>query len=223
MAWFNLCGRGAGLAMALLTTGLVVAGCGASLPTLGGSLPGWFTSSDRDAAPPVPAGVTAVPLEGDCPPVEIRRGAATLSVAVGSEGGATASDLQYQLTFHQFARQCVVLGGTVRMRVGVQGRVVVGPAGAPEQVSVPLRYAVMREGVEPKPIATKFHRFTVEIPASATNVSFTDIEEDLSFPMPPIAQLQSYIVYIGFDDVPDRPPPRGAKKKARPTSASVPR
>jgi hypothetical protein len=220
MAWSENRGRAAVAAVALGTASLLLAGCtGTSLPSVGG-LPGWFTG-DREAAPPVPAGVTAVPLEQDCPTVEVRRGAATLSVAMRTEG-ATASDLQYQLTFYQFARQCVVIGNTVRMRVGVQGRVVVGPAGAPDDVTVPLRYAVIREGVEPRPITTKLNRFTVSIPAAASHVPFTDIEEDLSFPLPPIAELQTYVVYIGFDDAPPERPARPAKK-ARPKSASAPR
>ena len=53
----------------------------------------------------------------------------------------TASDVRYQLTITQLARQCMLAGPTIRMKVGVQGRVIVGPAGAPSQVEVPIRYA----------------------------------------------------------------------------------
>ena len=65
------------------------------------------------------------------------------------------------------------------MRVGVQGRVIAGPAGAPSQVEVPLRYAVVKEGVDPKTITTKFRRFPVAVAPGTANVVFTDIEEDL--------------------------------------------
>ncbi len=44
---------------------------------------------------------------------------------------------------------------------------------------------------------------------------FTDIEEDLSFPMPPLAELQAYVVYVGFDELGDQQRPQ-AKKKAPP-------
>lgn len=98
----------------------------------------------------------------------------------------------------------------------MQGRVIVGPAGAPSQVDVPLRYAVIREGVEPKTIATKFRRFSVPIPAGETNVTFTDIEEDLSFPMPSFAELDAYVVYVGFDDQGDRSARRPPAKKSSP-------
>jgi hypothetical protein len=163
------------------------------LPSFGG-LPSWFTSSsgDRAAQASVPAAVPGAPapMDDDCPPVDIRTGASTLAIAAKADG-ATANDLRYQLSFNQLARQCTLAAGTVHMRVGVQGRVVVGPAGAPAQADVPLRYAVVREGVEPKTIVTKFRRFPVPIPPGNTNLLFTDIEEDLSFPMPSRVDLQS--------------------------------
>jgi hypothetical protein len=155
-------------------------------------------------------------MDDDCPTVDVRTGASTLAIAAKTQG-ATASDLRYQLSFHQFARQCFRAGPTVRMKVGVQGRLVVGPAGAPAQADVPIRYAVVREGVEPKTIVTKFRRIPLTIPSGATNVTFTDIEDDLSFPMPSLLDLQAYVVYVGFDDVgdrPQRPAPPSAKKKS---------
>lgn len=205
---------------ALLTAGLALSACsgvGASLPSLGG-LPSWFTSpsGDRAAQASVAAAGPVASMDDDCPPVDVRTGASTLAIATKTEG-ATANDLRYQLSFNQMARQCSLAAGTVHMRVGVQGRVVVGPAGAPAQAEVPLRYAVVREGVEPKTIVTKFRRFPVPIPAGNTNVTFTDIEEDLSFPLPPLVDLQAYVVYVGFDDVGDRTQrPAPAKKKSAP-------
>ena len=155
-------------------------------------------------------------MDDNCPPVDIRTGASTLAIATKTEG-ATANDLRYQLSFNQMARQCSLAAGTIHMRVGVQGRVIVGPAGAPAQAEVPLRYAVVREGVDPKTIVTKFRRFPVPIPSGNTNVEFTDIEEDLSFPLPSVNELQAYVVYIGFDDVGDRTKrPATAKKKTAP-------
>ena len=212
--------RGIFAAAALLTAGLALSACsgvGTSLPSLGG-LPSWFTSSsgDRAAQASVAAAGPSASMDDDCPSVDVRTGASTLAIAAKTEG-ATANDLRYQLSFNQMARQCTLAAGTVHMRVGVQGRVVVGPAGAPAQAEVPLRYAVVREGVEPKTIVTKFRRFPVPIPPGNTNVTFTDIEEDLSFPMPSVTELQTYIVYVGFDDVGDRPQrPAPAKKKSAP-------
>jgi hypothetical protein len=155
-------------------------------------------------------------VEEDCPSVQIRTGASTLAIALKNEQ-PSPQDLRYQLTFVQMARQCAIVGNDMRMRIGVQGRAIVGPAGAPNQVEVPIRYAVVREGVEPKVIMTKLRRFSVPL-AGAGNVVFTDIEEDLSFPIPTQRELDAYIVYVGFDDQAERPAARPAAKKgpARP-------
>ncbi len=194
----------------------IVAGCSTGgLPSLTGSLPGWFS---RSGGSPADAQAQAAAtggkvLDEDCPGTDVRTGAGTLAVAAKPQE-PTANDLRYQLTFIELARQCVVDGtGTVRMRVGVQGRAVVGPAGAPPQVTAPIRYAVVQEGVQPKTIVTKLRRVPVQL--GSGSVVFTDIEDDLSFPLPPIDQLQRYVVYVGFDDAADRQAPAKKAPKAK--------
>ncbi len=210
--------RGIVRVAALLAGVAVVQGCSSSLPSLTGALPTWFSRSDSQAAQ-ANASVPVRQLDEECPGVDIRTGAGTLAIAAKAQQ-PTANDLRYQLTFTEMVRQCLVEGGTVRMRVGVRGRAVVGPAGAPPQIGVPIRYAVVQEGVQPKTIVTKFKR--VPLPMSAEGrADFTDIEEDLSFPMPPPAVLQAYVVYVGFDDVGDRQQPQGSKKAPKRLDRSV--
>src|SRR5882762_11778327 len=85
------------------------------------------------------------PKEIDCPGVEVRNGAATLSIAApGVEAGPMTT--RYQVTIGDTARECAPLGGVMTMKVGVQGRVLLGPAGAPGQVDIPLRMVVVQEG-----------------------------------------------------------------------------
>jgi hypothetical protein len=189
----------------------VVAGCSSSgLPSLGG-VPNWFSRSNSgtEAQASVPAGKV---LDDDCPAVDIRTGGGTLAIAAKPQE-PTANDLRYQLTFLELARQCYLNGGTVQMRVGVQGRAIVGPAGAPPQVNAPIRYTVVQEGVQPKTIVSKFRRVPVEL--GTGNALFTDIEEDLSFPMPPLVDLQRYVVYVGFDQAGDREQPQKKGPKAQ--------
>ena len=87
------------------------------------------------------------------------------------------------------------------IKVGVAGRVLIGPLGAPGAVDVPLRYAVVREGPEPRVIVTKFKRIGATIAPGHTRAQFTDIEEGLRFPLPSAAELAAYVVYVGFDEV----------------------
>jgi hypothetical protein len=218
-AWSDLqcCWR---WAAPLLAAGVLLAGCSSGsdspsvLPSLTGGFPAFFASSKPP--PAAPGEPQPSPVE-NCPIVEIRPGASTLPVTAPKAEPAAPQELRYQLTFTQTARQCSIVGTAMRMRVGVQGRVVAGPAGGvPAQVEVPLRYAVVKEGVEPKTITTKFRRFPVAVAPGATNVLFTDIEEDLSFPIPPLADIDAYVVYIGFDDLGDRGERRPPAKKSAP-------
>jgi hypothetical protein len=142
----------------------------------------------------------------DCPTVDIRPGSSTLAIA-GRGAESSAMDLRYQATIGRTARECALLGATMTIKVGVQGRVVIGPNGGPGQIDIPLRYALVHEGPEPKTILTKLHRFPVTIGPGQTGVAFTHIEEDLTIPVPDLIALQSYVVYVGFDPAAPKPAP----------------
>src|SRR5438270_4507560 len=214
-------------AAGLMLGGFLLSGCSsASLlgaqdasgtsPTFSSRISSFFASATPGTSQPHSPTPSAPEVE--CPGVDIRNGASTLNIAAKGEQ-ATAGDLRYQLSFGQTARECAVQGETLSIKVGVQGRVILGPMGAPGSVDVPLRYAVVREGPEPKTIVTKFKRSTTTIAPGQTHVQFVDIEENLSFPLPPAAELSSYVVYVGFDEMGDR----NEKKPARPARKPVPR
>jgi hypothetical protein len=181
----------------------------------GGRLANFFSGAKPGVTQP--AAPTPSAPEIDCPGVDIRAGASTLNVAgkTAQAGQSGVNDVRYQLSFGQTARECAVQAGTMNIKVGVQGRVVLGPMGGPGQVEVPLRYAVVREGPEPKTIVTKFKRIPVTVPPDQTHVPFVDIEENLSFPTPSNSELEAYVVYVGFDEIGDKNEKRPAK--ARPT------
>ncbi len=93
------------------------------------------------------------------------------------------------------------------MKIGVQGRLILGPQGTAGQIDVPLRYALIQEGPEPKTIWTKLYHFPVIVGEGQSSVPFTHVQEDLSVPKPSAANLESYVVYIGFDTLAMKPPP----------------
>ena len=209
--------------LALILTAAALAGC--STDSLVGSsdssFGSRFTNFFSGATPGVtqPASKTASAPDIECPGVDIRAGASTLNIAAKATA-ATAGDLRYQLSFGQTARECIVQGSALTIKVGVQGRVILGPMGSPGPVDIPLRYAVVREGAEPRTIVTKFKRIPVIISPDQTHVQFVDIEEGLTFPMPSGNELEAYIVYVGFDEIGDRnekkpPPAKTAKKPAQ--------
>jgi hypothetical protein len=201
--------------LALVMGAVTLSGCssitgGDDAPSWGSRFAGFFSGAQPGVKQP--ASPTPSAPEVECPGVDIRAGASTLNIAAkGSQ--ATAGDLRYQLSFGQTARECQVQGGNLAIKVGVQGRIILGPMGGPGHLDIPLRYAVVREGPEPKMIVTKFKRIPVVVPPEQTHVQFVDIEEGLSFPMPSGAELDAYVVYVGFDEIGDKNEKRPAKKK----------
>jgi hypothetical protein len=211
--------RGVWKAVALLLAGLMLAGCSSasSVGSADTSFGSRFTSLFASAKPGVtqPASPTPSAPDVECPGVDIRAGASTLNIAAKS-GPATAGDLRYQLSFRQTARECSVQGGMMAIKVGVEGRVILGPMGGPGIVDVPLRYAVVQEGPQPKTIVTRFKRLPVTVPGDQTHVQFVDIEEGLAFAVPQGSELDAYIVYVGFDDIGDKNEKKPAKTAKKP-------
>ena len=170
--------------------------------------------SDEEPATTAPG--AAVPQDtGDltCPPVTVRAGASTY--AVGAPGKQpVGNDLRFQATISKMARECTVNGGMITARIGIQGRVIAGPAGAPSSVQVPIRVAVVQGGVSEKTIATKAYQTTVTMTEGGSE-PFTLVAEDLTYPAPPGAVGDSYIFYIGFDPqaLKPEPKPKAVKKK----------
>jgi hypothetical protein len=148
----------------------------------------------------------------DCPGIDVRTGASTIQVMTpGAE--ASSANLRYQVIIARAARECALLGNSVSMKIGVQGRIILGPAGGPGTVDVPLRLALVSEGIAPKSLWTKLQRLSVSVAPGQTNVAFAHVDQDLVFPLPPNGDVSSYIVYVGFDPVPAKSPPRRKPKR----------
>jgi hypothetical protein len=199
---------------------LALAGCSSServLSSLG--LPG--SSSEQPSnlvgTPRAQAGASPasnIDPSSNCPVTDIRQGSSTYTLsAPGTE--RTALALRYQATIARLARECAVRGATMTIKVGVQGRVILGPAGGPGEIVVPLRYALVQEGIQPKTIVTKFYRVPVTIPPGQGNVPFTHVEENLTFPTPSIAELEKYVIYVGFDPQMMEQKPKKTERRRR--------
>jgi hypothetical protein len=170
-----------------------------------------FGGSKSEESPPTVSNEPEDDLT--CPPVSIRAGASTYAVAAPGKQ-PIGNDLRFQATITRTARQCTRNGDQIIARVGIQGRVIAGPAGAPSSVAIPLRVAVVQGGVTEKTIATKAYQTTVAM-SEDTSVPFSLVAEDLEYPVPPGATADSYIFYIGFDPqaLKPEPKPKPAKKK----------
>jgi hypothetical protein len=229
-------------ASALIVFALLAAGCSTSglgsrtqgtTSTSSGSVPfgdrvsSLFGGGSQSTAATQASAAAATPTSDDfdCPRIDIRAGASTLLLNA-STTDANALSLRYQGTFVQAARECRVQAPNVNIKLGVQGRVILGPAGAPGEFTVPLRYALVQETIgSSKVMWSKLYLVPVTIPADQPSANFTHISEDLTLPIPGADILDSLVLYIGFDPIgaeeekkrrappPRKPPPRRANPR----------
>lgn len=217
---------GAGIAAGAMLS-LLLGGCGSSGGS-GGSVGGLFSSSPLDlfhqSAKATKGGTPStgpvVDTEYDCPEVKVRYGAATLIVgSKPGEGEPAPLDVKYQGSILRTARECHLAGNIMTMKVGIEGRIITGPAGAPGNVDVPMRIAVVQEsGVSnPKAIVSKLERQTVTIDGAIGRATFTLIDPEIAFPLPkPITDITQYVVYVGFDPLGAQPAKRKPVRKHPP-------
>ncbi|MDD1529338.1 hypothetical protein C7U92_19945 [Bradyrhizobium sp. WBOS7] len=170
-----------------------------------------FGGKSDEPAEPKPAPGQPAEDELDCPQVTVRAGASTYAVGVPGKP-AVGNDIRFQASITKMARECARSSAGITARIGIQGRVIAGPAGAPASVEVPLRFAVVQGGVGEKVIASKAYRTTVDMTPGGS-VPFTFVIEDMTYPMPAPAVADNYIFYVGFDPQALAPEPKGRKKK----------
>jgi hypothetical protein len=193
----------------------VVAGCSSTSEILSSTGLSRYFGSSGSTTTASASGDSTVQQDIECPTVEYRVGAASLSLT--APGEQTTSSVRYLLSFTQTARECFVSAGTITMKVGVEGRIVVGAAGGAGNVDVPIRYAVVKEGPEPQTIVSKFQQTQVAVPPDTGNVAFINIVDDIAFPIPPGGDIDAYVVYVGFDPqgAPRGPAKRGPAKRVQ--------
>lgn len=210
------CASGEGLdgAFGAQDTG-VAGGSRLSTPVAGGTSAGVVNSTTTGA---LIVGSGPDQLSYDCPTLTVRTGAASWQVSAG--GG-----LRYQATIGRLARECSIANGMMLVKVGIEGRVLMGEKGAPGQVKVPIRIAVVNEGPSPKTITTKFFAVAVDVPADPGHAAFTVVEDQIAFPLLKPDEMERYVIYVGFDpqgtpEVHERPKPAPARPKPKPPATA---
>lgn len=129
-----------------------------------------------------------------CPKIEIRSGTESFtSYARGGEGDPT--QLLYQAQISRTARECNKLAGQLLLKVGVAGRVILGPAGRNANVVVPLRIVVLEGHTDVR--ESKFYEIPVRIEAPETSALFAKVEEKIL--LDTMVGPGGYKIIVGFD------------------------
>jgi hypothetical protein len=113
-----------------------------------------------------------VDAEFTCPQVEILDGAAAMRINAGES-------VKSQISIGKTARECQITGDTVTIRVGVEGRALLGSGGSPGTYTAPVRI-VVKDG--DKVLVSRIQRKSVTIPPGDTQAAFVVVEEGISVP-----------------------------------------
>jgi hypothetical protein len=199
------------LRIALLSTALALAGCGA-VSSVGSSVGGFFSHQNPNVQS-LNAGVDPRQMAGkparspgekmkvlpvasqdiNCPEVDVADGGAALRV-----GGPDNPSVRYQFNIGDTARECDPAGpGQAALKIGVAGEVVIGPAGAAGTFSAPLKITVTKQG-DPKPVFSQTYR----VEATTDGVSagqFRVVTDPISLPMPTLQLADVYSISVGFE------------------------
>ena len=151
----------------------------------------------------------------DCPEVRVPSGEAALRV-----GGQGSASVRHQFSVGQVARECGVAGNDLTIKVGVKGRVVLGPAGAPGNYSAPLRIAVRQQQGE-KLVTSKVFTVGGTIAPGSTGADFTVVTEPFAVPYTTEHAADDYEVVVGFGkDVKAAPVEKRKRRQASPKAAA---
>ena len=160
------------------------------------------------------------PSPSGCPEITILDGTGASRImanaAAGNEG------VRYQYSIVDVGRECHLSGNQMTLKVGVAGKVLLGPAGTPGSFDVPVRIAVVDQ-LDQKPSVSKLYKVAASIPAGRTGTSYTLVADQLVIPFPAGRAAKEYTIKIGIDAGKGDAPAKPAKgRKAKPDAAAKP-
>jgi hypothetical protein len=199
--------------IALLLAAAATAGCGThagsfdvddSPNTKWNNLVALVTFKDRPAQPR--------PMDPiQCPEIFVLNGSS--SDRVFNPGSDSNDALRYQFSINDVARDCRVDNGQISMKAGLDGTVLLGPAGSPGNYTTAIRVLVVRE-VDQAVVVNKLYRVPASIAGGQTQGPFTLVTEPLNVPMS--KAVHDYTVKVGFDSAfiqkKDKSQPAGAQQ-----------
>ena len=177
----------AGTAMAVL-----LAGCSMG-SMFGGSDDASYADLNASQSQLAQAASGAMPaIATECPPIRIRDGAEFYRSYAGNRT-SDASALRYQGVLDRVSRNCVVSNGLITVDMGAVGRVIVGPSGGDGNITVPLRFAVQRDG-----LAVFSQRYDIPVAASTSSANeFSHTVEKVAIPY---VGGETITIWVGFDN-----------------------
>ena len=148
------------------------------------------TATPAEIAKGQPNALPAIATE--CPPIKVLPGGEALYYYGGGKTG-NAEDLHYQADIEKQTRNCVVSNGLITVQMGVVGRVLLGPKGTETSVTVPVRFAVQRNGTA---VFSEKFSIPVAITPPAQSAEFLKVVDNVAIPY---LGGEDIVIYVGFD------------------------
>ncbi|HEY9058559.1 MAG TPA: hypothetical protein VIN77_15535 [Aurantimonas sp.] len=173
--------------MVIAARGLVFGGALALLAACSPTNSGADLASS--AAPPASVAAAQGTEAPYCPNVSLREGTAILTKTVGD-------DIDFVASVADTTRDCRIVDGKLRMKIGIAGRVTPGPAATNRTVSLPIRIAILNgEDV----IYSRLGQTSVPVTRNAGAQTFIYVDEAIAIDP---ASARSVIIYAGYDEGP---------------------
>jgi hypothetical protein len=144
-----------------------------------------------------------------CPEVETHQDAAYYDV-YDPKAPHEDKNVRYQAVINKFARQCDFQPDYFAIKLGFAGRVLVGPAGGPGQVTLPVRAELAGKG--DKVVWTKTYKVPVTIPPNLGSQFFAQVTDDLVYQPRFGDKMEDFRLYIGFAKEDETSNPRAATR-----------
>lgn len=148
------------------------------------------TASQADITLAQSSALPAIATE--CPQIKIKEGTETLFAYENNRIGDPRS-LQFQAVIDGQSRNCVVSNGLITVKMGVVGRLLLGPKPATNSLNLPLRFVVERDSV---PVFNQVYNVPVSVTPPSQSEEFVKVVENVAIPY---LGGESVVIWVGFD------------------------
>lgn len=145
-----------------------------------------------------------------CPEIVVLDGTAAAQFHAGTP--PSNANLRYQYSLGEAARECSLDGDQMLIKVGIAGKVLLGPAGSPGSFNVPVRIAIARQS-DNQPVVSKLYKASATIGGGETQADFTVVSEPLRVPFIQDHADLDYSIKVGLDTAgtSEKPAPAGER------------
>jgi hypothetical protein len=151
----------------------------------------WFGNSQPTKESEKLIKLPASAADVDCPPVDVFEGGATSRV-----GGPANDAVRYQFDISDVSRECDPQGTQFALKVGIAGRLLIGPAGSPGAYATTLRLQVKRD-LDDKVLFDKSYHVAADT-AGAVQAPYRIVTDPILLPLTRARLDMDYSISVGL-------------------------